>query len=275
MIFTFENHPLSIINIDMAPRLIIDNRDKVRILDEIGIDILNLARFDEKFMRISPEDFILKLISCYRAKGIVVGFNYRFGYKNQGDIELLKYLSCKFGFELIIMSPVKYEGEVVSSSRVRHLIGEGEIEKSNLLLTRPFSLSGIIIKGKKIGRTIGFPTINLDYNKEFILPAGGVYCTIVQYKNKRYRGITNIGYNPTVHGRKLNVETHILDFNIDIYGEEVKLYFLKKIRDEKKFNSLDELKEQLNKDKLYALNEIKERKYEISKNNLQLQLSLL
>lgn len=253
MIFTFKNHPLTTINKELAPKLIMDNETKLSIFENMGIDIVNMPLFDEDLMKISPDDFILNLVKHYNIMGIIVGFNYRFGYKNLGDTELLKNLSSKYGFLFICIPPVKYKGEVVSSSRIRNTISdEGDIKKANIMLTRPFMLKGSIIKGNRIGRTINFPTINLDYDKNYLLPKGGVYYSNVRYDGKLYKGITNIGFNPTVHNNKLSIETHILNFSKDIYGKDVSIYFIKKIRDEKKFNSLEDLKYQLTADKNYA-----------------------
>jgi riboflavin kinase/FMN adenylyltransferase len=254
MVCTFRNHPLFTINKDLAPKLIMSNEQKIDVLHELGVDIINLIDFDEKFMKISPEKFIFSLKDCYNVKGITVGFNYRFGYKNLGDVDLLKTLSESLNFKLVVMDPVIIEEEIVSSSAIRYLIQEGNIEKANKFLGRPFTLSGKIIKGRQLGRTIGFPTINLDYSRKFIIPKGGVYFTHVDYKGVIYKGITNVGYNPTVQGKKLSIETYILDFNESIYDEVVQLYFISKIRDEKKFSSIESLKDQLEKDKEFAIN---------------------
>lgn len=254
MVCTFRNHPLFTINKDLASKLIMSNEQKIDVLHELGVDIVNLIDFDEKFMKISPEKFIFNLKDCYNVKGITVGFNYRFGYKNLGDVDLLKTLSESLNFKLVVMDPVIIEEEIVSSSAIRYLIQEGNIEKANKFLGRPFTLSGKIIKGRQLGRTIGFPTINLDYSRKFIIPKGGVYYTHVNYKEIIYKGITNVGYNPTVQGKKLSIETYILDFNESIYDEVVQLYFISKIRDEKKFSSIDSLKDQLEKDKEFAIN---------------------
>ncbi|KGM97724.1 riboflavin kinase [Clostridium novyi A str. 4552] len=253
MVFTFKNHPLTIIKKDMAPKLIIDNEVKSELLEKAGIDIVNYINFDDEFMKISPEDFIKNMLKCYNAQGIVVGFNYRFGYKNLGDIELLKKLSDKFGFELNIIEPVKIDGDIVSSSKIRQLVSEGNIIKANKFLNRPFMLHGTVMHGKQLGRKMNFPTTNLKYNKKFVLPKGGVYYTCVKYNGEKYKGITNIGYNPTVSDKKLSIETHILGFQKEIYNENVKVYFCERIRDEKKFNSIKELANQLTKDKEFAL----------------------
>lgn len=255
MVFTFKNHPLTVINSDIAPKLIISNDEKTKLLKNLGIDILNYAEFNNEFMKINPEDFICNLLKHYNAKGFVVGFNYRFGYKNLGDVDLLKNLSEKYNFDIYIVKPVKVNGEVISSSKIRHLISEGDITKANYFLTRPFMLEGKVIKGKQLGRKINFPTINLDYDRNIVLPKGGVYFTSIEYNNEKFKGITNIGYNPTVRDKKLSIETHMLDFNKEIYNENVKVFFHKRIRDEKKFESVEKLAEQLSKDKEFAINQ--------------------
>jgi len=252
MICTFENHPLSVINKEICPKLIMDNDTKLSLLENTGIDIVNLAKFDKEFMNIAPEDFIKNMAKCYNAKGIVIGFNYRFGYKNLGDVEMLQKYSTILGYKLYVCEAISTNQEVISSSKIRHLIDEGNIIKANELLGRPHTITGKVVKGKQFGRTIGFPTVNLNYNKEFILPKGGVYYTVVEYENHLYRAITNIGYNPTVEGGKLSVETHILNFDKQVYSEMIKINFINRIRDEVKFNTVDELMQQLVKDKEYA-----------------------
>ncbi|MBS5823740.1 MAG: bifunctional riboflavin kinase/FAD synthetase [Clostridium argentinense] len=255
MVCTFENHPLTVINEDLAPKLVMDNNHKIEVLEKLGVDVINFITFNDDFMRISPEEFIKNLVERYNAVGIIVGFNYRFGYKNLGDVELLKKYSKILGFMLYIVKSVKLKDEVVSSSKIRTYVQEGEIEKANMMLGRPFMLSGQVVKGRQIGRTIGFPTINLDYDKKFVLPQGGVYYSLVRYKDKFYKAMTNVGYNPTVKGEKLCVETNIQDFHECIYGEYVEVFFLHKIREEKSFDSLEELVAQLNKDKKFVKNQ--------------------
>ncbi|WP_186430182.1 bifunctional riboflavin kinase/FAD synthetase [Clostridium sp. BSD9I1] len=268
MIYTFKNHPLSIINKEIMPKLLMDNDMKIRVLDHIGVDYLSLINFSREFMEISPEDFISNIVENYNAKGIIVGFNYRFGYKNLGDITLLKKLSVKYNFKLYVINPIKQNNELISSSRIRNIISEqGDIKKANSMLYVPFSIEGKVVRGRQIGREIGFPTINLDYNKDYAIPKGGVYSTIVKYKDKFYKGVTNIGYNPTVENQKLSIETHILDFNNNIYDETIRVYFTGRIRDEKKFDSLEELACRIEKDKEYVE---KQNLQLISKNNLLL-----
>ncbi|GAA0735011.1 bifunctional riboflavin kinase/FAD synthetase [Clostridium oceanicum] len=256
MVLTFKEHPLNTINKEAAPKIILDNKMKSEILKKQGIDIVNYINFNKDYMEMSPEEFITNIIRFYNAKGIVVGFNFRFGYKNLGDVGLLKKLSEKLNFKLKIVEPVTYKNEVVSSSRIRHAIAqEGNMRKANEMLSKCYTLRGVVKKGKQLGRTWGFPTVNLSYDNKYILPRGGVYYTLVEYHNNVYQGITNVGYNPTLDDGKLSIETHMLGFDKDIYGAKIAIKFIKKIREEKKFASTDELASQLEKDKNYALSQ--------------------
>lgn len=260
MVYTFSNHPLTLVNKEIAPKIIMDNNTKVEVLKKLGVDIICLVEFNKEFMKIEPEDFIKVLIDKFNVKGIVVGFNYKFGHKNRGDISILKKLSENLGFELYVMSAYKSAEDVVSSTIIRKAISDGNILETTELLHRPFMLRGVVIDGKKLGRTLGFPTANLKIDDEIILPKRGVYYTNVEYLNKIYKGITSVGLNPTVCGKQVTVETYILNFDKFIYGDELKIHFIERIRDEEKYDSLDALKEQLFKDKNFA----KMRKIQIS-----------
>lgn len=252
MVFTFKNHPLSVIKPENSPKLLMDNDTKVEVLTKLGLDITNFATFDEELMKLSPEAFIKRLVHCYGMKGVVVGFNYRFGHKNAGDIDLLHELSVRYGFIVSVLNSVSYEGEVVSSSRIRNLILDGDISKANEMLVQPFMLRGIVISGKKLGRKIGFPTANISVPENMILPKLGVYYTMVDYQKSKYKGITNVGLNPTVNDNKLSIETYVLDFHKGIYGESLETYFLRRMRDEERYDSLQELIAQLERDKAFA-----------------------
>jgi riboflavin kinase / FMN adenylyltransferase len=257
MVYTFKNHPLSIINNEKVPRLLMDNETKLNMLEQLGIDIVNLANFDVEYMKISPEAFIENIVKHYNIKGLIVGFNYRFGYKNSGDIDLLKEYSKKLDFELHVIESVTYEGEVVSSSRIRGLLNDGSIEEANKMLILPYRLKGEVIKGKQLGRTLGFPTANLKYDTNFQSLSRGVYFTVIEYDSSLYKGITSVGFNPTIEpvGDSIKIETYILDFDKYIYGEVISVYFVSRMRSEVKFNSLEELTSQLKKDKEYAENQ--------------------
>lgn len=252
VVYTFENHPLSVVDKERAPKLLLNNDDKKEILEELGVDVLCLKKFNNDLMKLEPEEFIVNLISEFNVKGIVVGFNYKFGYKNKGDVQFLKELSKKFNFELCVEEPYKIDEEIVSSTKIRNLISCGDIKKANDMLGRCYCLSGIVVGGKRLGRTIGFPTANLKTLDTMLIPKIGVYYTNVKIKDKIYKGITSVGNNPTVNGKNTTIETYILDFNEDIYDSNIKVYFISRLRDEKKFSGLDELKKQLEMDKSFA-----------------------
>ena len=255
MVYTFKNHPLTIIKPKFAPKLLMTNDAKISILQSIGIDMVNLVEFNTEFMKYSPVEFITKLVNCYNVKGIIVGFNYKFGYKDLGNITLLKQLSKKLEFELHIVKPVMYDGEIISSTRIRKLISDGNIKVANKMLIKPYFLEGLVIKGNQIGKTIGFPTINLYLEPMILFPKPGVYLSTVLIKGEKYKGITDIGTNPTFNGKRISIETYVLNFDKNIYGEKVKLFFLKFMRNEVKFDSQEELIIQLELDKAYAVKE--------------------
>ena len=252
VVFTFKNHPRKFLNSNSKIELIMTNEEKIRVLQKEGIDILAFRDFDEKIMKMMPDEFIKWLCKIYNVKGIVVGFNFKFGYKNLGDVELLKKLEEEYKYKLYVMEPCKIEDEIISSTAIRKELIEGNVRKAFNMLSRPYMLSGTVIDGKKLGRTIGFPTANLEINKEKVIPKKGVYYTNVKINEKIFKGITSIGNNPTVDGKELTVETYILNFNNDIYGKEINIYFIDRIRNEIKFNNINELIEQLKKDKKFA-----------------------
>ncbi|NGT37589.1 bifunctional riboflavin kinase/FAD synthetase, partial [Clostridium perfringens] len=175
MVYTFKNHPRKFINKEGAPKLLVTLHEKIRILEDLKVDLSSFVEFNKKFMELEPEEFIENLIKNYNVRGIVVGFNYRFGHKNKGDVKLLKELCDLKGLELYVIEPFTYKSEVVSSTRIRKALSEGELEDANNMLGRYFSLNGEVVSGKKIGRTINFPTANLKNNDEIILPKIGVY----------------------------------------------------------------------------------------------------
>lgn len=252
IVYTFKNHPRAVINPLSPPKLLMDNDDKISILKRKGVDLIYFEEFNKDYMKISPEDFIKRLCDKFNVKGIIVGFNYKFGFKNLGNTKILKELQEKYGYELYIMNPCEFNNEIVSSTRIREDLLLGKVEEAQVMLNRPYKLKGKVVLGRRIGSTIGFPTANIDVRENSVLPKIGVYYTNVKWNNKVYRGITSVGNNPTVNGERLTIETNILDFSKDIYDENIEVFFIKKIRDEKKFNSVEELANQLEKDKEYA-----------------------
>lgn len=255
MIYTFKEHPLKLINKDCAPPLLMDNERRIEVFESLGIDTVKFKEFDEDLMKMDPEEFIKNLSYRYKPLGIVAGFNFRFGYKNSGDINLIKKLQNKYKYKSYVINAVKIGDNIVSSSLIRNFIKDGNLNLANKFLGSNFSIYGKVIHGKEIGRELNFPTVNLD-SSDYIIPGSGVYYTNVLYKSVLYKGITNVGFNPTIsESNPISVETHILDFDKDVYDDYIRIFFVKKTRDEIRFNSLQQLKNQLIWDKEAARKE--------------------
>jgi riboflavin kinase/FMN adenylyltransferase len=253
MVYTFKNHPLTVVNKAKAPKLLMDNDTKKQILEACGVDVACFVEFNEALMKMSPDEFIKSIKQEFNMKGLVVGFNFKYGHKNSGNPETLKLLGKKYGFDVFVLEALRYGDDVVSSSKIRALLNEGEIESANKMLIQPFKISGEVIHGKKLGRTLGFPTANLRIYEEKLYPKIGVYYTNVIVKGNVYKAITSIGFNPTVRGEKLSFESYILEFDDDIYDQIIDVYFISRIRDEMKFDNLDGLIKQMIMDKEYAI----------------------
>lgn len=239
---------------EMGGRHIYNDLEAADIMRELGVDILIRYRFDDQIKLMSPEQFVKNiLIDKLNAGYVCVGNDFRFGYKRQGNSDILVEFGKQYGFKVDIVDKKRYDGDIVSSTRIRSLLDEGNIQKVSQLLGRPYEYNGKIIHGKQIGRTIGFPTINLALDKEKYMPAKGVYASYVIYEGKRYGAVSNIGVKPTIEGHnELGIETYIFDFDMQIYGEEVTVGLLKFIRSEMKFSGIDELKMQIEIDKNIA-----------------------
>ena len=252
VVFTFDNHPANYFE-KKHVKNIITNNEKINRIKNLGVDILVIIPFDSYMTKISPIEFIKGvLIDKLGAGKIIVGHDFTFARRKEGNTKLLKEMSSKYGFELEIVNPIKVNDIRVSSTYIRQLVAEGSVDKVNKYLGYHCEIKGNVIKGKQLGRTIGFPTANIEINDDLLIPNNGIYVTKVYVHNDVYYGATNIGYNPTVNGDKLSIETNILEFEKDIYGQIIKIEFLERIRDEKKFNSLEELKAQLKKDTDYV-----------------------
>lgn len=248
VVFTFENHPMRYFRADSIKH-IITNEEKVKIFKNLGVDIVFMIPFDEYMTKISATDFVKTILhEKLKCKMVIVGHDFTFARNKEGNASLLESLGKKYNMKVKVIEPIKIKGRRVSSSYIRNLINDGNVSEIKDFLGRNYFLEGEVIHARKIGRTIGFPTANLKAEDKLIIPKNGIYAVKVYIKNKVYYGATNIGYNPTVNGKTLSIETNIIDFDEEIYGEIIKVEFLDRIRDEKKFNSLDELKSQLRKD---------------------------
>jgi len=254
LVFTFKDSPKK--NALKDHKLILSFEDKAEMIKSLGVDYLVWADFDEKFAQVSPENFVKNiLIDKFHARLVVVGFNYRFGHKAKGNSHLLARLGHKYGFKAEIIPPLKKSKKTVSSTLIKTLITEGQISKANKLLDYKFFITGTVIKGRGIGRSrLNILTANINWPKDIVKLSTGVYAVFVEHKNKIYKGVANLGFNPTVNKNEAGadyrpiLEAHIFDFKKDIYGEKIRVFFARKIREEKKFADIKNLKKQIQKD---------------------------
>ncbi len=248
-VISFYPHPRSFFNENI--QYINSLAEKNRLVSKLGADSLELLSFNQELSSLSAEDFIKDIIyKKLKTRILVVGYDFFFGKNRQGNPEFLKEKASQYGIEVYIIPPVKVAGQLVSSTLIKEELQAGRIKEANELLGYNYQLSARVITGKQIGREIGFPTANLDYHKDKLLPGRGVYAVKVSYKRQEYFGLANIGIKPTVKkDSSLEVEVHLLNFEGDLYGQTLQVEFLDKIRDEKKFSSLEELKEQIKIDR--------------------------
>lgn len=248
VVLSFSPHPKSYFSNEVF-KLIFSELERVKIFEKLEVDILIEYPFDEQTKSMRAMDFINEiLIDKLNCQALVVGVDYGFGKNKEGDALFLKEVLSKKGIEVIIVDVYKYKDEKLGSSRIKKILQKGDIEEVNELLNKPYFILGEVVKGKQLGRQIGFPTMNIYPTNNKLIPPNGVYISKVYIDEKCYNSVTNVGINPTVSGSELVVESHILDFNQDIYGKIVTVEFYKKIRAEKKFNSIDELKVQIDND---------------------------
>ena len=249
LVYTFTSVPSELFFKSKKPVRLFTLEEKIAAFQKQNIDFLVLQDFDKKYAEISEDDFIRQLKNDLHLNYVVIGTNFTYGKQAKGNAERIQDEASKYGFEAFILSPVMLGGLPVSSTRIRDEISKGEMEYASVMLGRNYTVSGTVVEGRSIGRSIGSPTINLKYDKEKLLPKNGVYITRVHMAEVVYPGITNIGYNPTVSEDKaIHLETHILDFAKKVYGEKVKVEFIKRIRDEIKFKNKEMLKEQIEND---------------------------
>ena len=249
VVFSFYPHPSWIIGNAPKP-LLMSRRDKEETIKNFHIDVLIEYPFTKEFASVSAEKFFVDILMAQlKAKVVIIGSNYYFGRNQEGNQYYLYQLGQKYHCEVCVIDTLKIDSKTISSSTIRDLIIEGDIQTANTLLGHPYTIIGQVIQGKRLGRTIGFPTINIRTERDRIYPPVGVYATKIIVYNEEYWGMTNIGYNPTVNGTDKMIETHIFDFNEQLYSQEVKIYFYKFMRSEQKFASLLLLTEQLGRDK--------------------------
>lgn len=249
-VISFHPHPSVVLNNPDKPvQYITTIEEKEVLLEEIGVDRLYLITFNKELSSLSPEAFINHFIIGLHIKHLVAGFDFSFGHKGAGNMQNIQTFT-KNNFSVTSIDPVKNENKKVSSTRIRKFLASGDIAKVNELLGRPYETTGVVIEGDKRGRQLGYPTANLNVNEEKLLPTRGVYAVKVNYHNKIYEGMANLGVKPTFKTGDLkpSVEVYIFDFEGNIYGESITVLWYQFIRDEKKFNGLNELVSQLKED---------------------------
>jgi riboflavin kinase/FMN adenylyltransferase len=246
---TFEPHPIRVINSDKHFPLITLYEQKVELIEKTGIDILICIPFTREFANIPARSFVKEILcDLIGMKAIVVGQDYSFGRNREGDVALLKEMGESLGFEVMISGWIQLEGGRISSTEIRNLVREGKVEEAKKLLGRHYQLRGTVVRGRdRGGRLLGFPTANLTLYDE-LCPKTGVYAVTVEHDHSRYKGVANIGYSPTFKEGQFGVEVHIFDFDKTIYDQPIRLNFVQRLRDEKKFEGPEALAAQITHD---------------------------
>ncbi|MDB6015573.1 MAG: Riboflavin biosynthesis protein [Pedosphaera sp.] len=256
LVITFDQHPNTIVAPQRVPPLIYSLPQKLRVLGALGCDALLLIHFDQPFSQQTGDTFIRSLAhDLPQIQSLCVGSNFTFGHKRGGNVALLKTLGAELNFIVHGMAAVSLDGKVVSSTRIREAIAAGNLDAVSQMLGRAYSLTGQVIHGDHLGQKLGFPTANLEVTG-LALPPFGVYTAHAHVMGRHHRAVVNIGSRPTLQNPapQTRVEAHLLDFNSDLYGQELELTFVEKLRDEQKFSSLPALQEQIARDIATARN---------------------
>ena len=248
MVFTFEPHPLKILAPDRCPPLLTTFHERMKLFQELKVDTVLCAHFTEEFASQHPNDFIQNILwEKLRIKEIFVGYNFTFGRDKRGGIDLLEKFSHQYSFQVRVVEEVKIKEEKVSSTAIRNYISQGNLEKANLFLGRSYTLSGKVISGSGRGKSLGFPTANIDAGSKLI-PKFGVYLARIHIGEKSYNGLANIGHKPTFGGSLPGVEAYIFNFQSDLYRQFLKIELMKRLRNEISFPNNGCLIQQIKQD---------------------------
>jgi riboflavin kinase/FMN adenylyltransferase len=250
VVVTFVPHPQKILHPDKERFLITSYEQRRALLKKLGVDILVEMKFTRDFSTLKAEEFLAKYLLSYpNLKDFYLGYDFAFGANKEGDYDLVNSICHPKGVTVEIQPKFETDGQVVSSSFIRERLLSGKIDEVETLLQRPFHLEGVVVKGEGRGKKIGFPTANIQVSQDLIVPQKGVYVTRTVYNDMTYQSVTNIGSNPTFKdGNQIHIETNLFDFNTDIYGEMLDIQFLHKIRDERKFPTVNDLINQIKSD---------------------------
>jgi riboflavin kinase/FMN adenylyltransferase len=249
---TFDPHPVRVLQKNNNPPLITLHEQKIELIERTGIEILICIPFTNQFASLSAEDFIKSLlIDKIGMKAVVVGGDYTFGKNREGNLAVLKSYAPQLGYEVIVADWIKTARNIsdrISSTKIRELVTAGNLEPASKMLGRHYQIRGRVVRGRdRGGKLLGIPTANINLQDE-LCPKTGIYAVTVEYDNRIYKGVANIGYSPTFDDNEFTVEVHLLDFAENIYDEKIRVNFIERIRDEKKFADISELKEQINQD---------------------------
>lgn len=261
VVITYWPHPrLVLYPDDTSLKLLNTFEEKAELLKEQGIQHLIRIPFTKEFSQYTSEEFIQKiLVDKIGTKKLVIGYDHRFGKNREGSFEALVENASRYGFDVEEIPRQDIDHIGVSSTKIRHALEGGDITTATQFLGKPYSLSGRVIKGDKLGRILGFPTANIDVDTHYkLIPAEGIYAVTIQHEHNIYKGMLYIGYRPTVGGVRKNIEVNIFEFNQDIYGETLTIHFHNMIRHDSKFEDLEALKQQLHRDKQEALQMLKD-----------------
>lgn len=255
IILTFFPHPRMVLQKDSSIKLINTINERYAILDALGLDYLLIKKFTKEFSRLSAEDFVKQiLVDKLYVKKVIIGYDHRFGRNRNANIEDLKRFGIEYNFEVEEISAQDINDVAVSSTKIRNALNEGNIAMANSFLGYPFMITGTVVKGKGLGRQLGFSTANIKVEEDYkLIPKYGAYIVSSVINNEKVFGMLNIGVNPTVDGNTQSIEVHFFNFNKDIYNKTIQIDLHERIRDEEKFNSVEALKNQLEKDKETAL----------------------
>jgi riboflavin kinase/FMN adenylyltransferase len=245
---TFDPLPIQALAPGAPASALSDIADRVRVLREAGADAVAIFRFDEAFAQLSADEFLDRVRGACDVRRIVVGPDFHFGRRAEGDVEKLRARGKRDGFTVDVVTPIQMDSAIVSSTRIRNLLLAGDVEAAARLLGRPYTLRGRVVHGAKRGRALGFPTINLALPKERLLPRDGIYAVWAEMGEGRFKAAASLGVRPTFGGGERILEAYLLDFSGELYGEEVEVSFVKRLRDEIAFASPAELSAQITRD---------------------------
>ncbi|MFH1031434.1 MAG: bifunctional riboflavin kinase/FAD synthetase [Chloroflexota bacterium] len=247
-VVTFKEHPRQLISPENRPRLLASLDERIKLLKDEGVDFVVALSFTPELANLTARDFVSLLKKHLRMRGLIIGPDFALGRNREGNIERLRRLGEEMGFTVTAIPPVKLKGETVSSTTIRKALADGDMRKVSSLLGRSFYLQGEVISGVSRGQKLGFPTANLEVDDLQAVPQDGVYATRTRTNGEVYKSVTNIGWRPTFQGKERTIETHLIDYRGDLYGKELKIDIIERLRGEKRFKGPEELKKQITED---------------------------